>query len=270
RRKRGWEGGGGGGTSYADRRKSKVWNYYRKSGDAYVECNVCKKQLSFHNSTTTMREHLARKHGIRDAPLAHPKDEGGGDGERAARETGGENPRRAAAAAYPVGADSGSEALAELVLGLVFRDLHPLTVVKDRGFGLLVGYLEPGARLPTPAQLGEALRRRYGCVRQRLERYLRTAQAVTLSAERWRSSLGQTYVTLAANLVDGEWRRARCALETRPAPYDGGDSREGFGAVLSAFGLAGKTLFCVTDDGEAGEAGGSELGCAARTLQLCV
>ncbi|XP_018591922.2 zinc finger BED domain-containing protein 1 isoform X2 [Scleropages formosus] len=49
-----------------DRRKSKVWNYYTQLSETHVECNVCKKQLSFHNSTTTMREHLVRKHSIRD------------------------------------------------------------------------------------------------------------------------------------------------------------------------------------------------------------
>ncbi|KAJ8402168.1 hypothetical protein AAFF_G00370330 [Aldrovandia affinis] len=49
-----------------DRRKSKVWNYYTQLNESHVECNVCKKQLSFHNSTTTMREHLVRKHSIRD------------------------------------------------------------------------------------------------------------------------------------------------------------------------------------------------------------
>ncbi|XP_069042563.1 E3 SUMO-protein ligase ZBED1 [Lepisosteus oculatus] len=58
-----------------DRRKSKVWNYYTQLSESHVECNVCKKQLSFHNSTTTMREHLVRKHSIRDngpAPAPAP------------------------------------------------------------------------------------------------------------------------------------------------------------------------------------------------------
>ncbi|KAJ8266600.1 hypothetical protein GJAV_G00132360 [Gymnothorax javanicus] len=50
-----------------DRRKSKVWNYYTQLSETHVECNVCKRRLSFHNSTTTMREHLVRKHSIRDS-----------------------------------------------------------------------------------------------------------------------------------------------------------------------------------------------------------
>ncbi|XP_041707210.2 zinc finger BED domain-containing protein 4 isoform X1 [Coregonus clupeaformis] len=56
-----------------DRRKSTVWNYYIQLNEMYVECNICKRQLSFHNSTTTMREHLVRKHNIRDngPPVLH-------------------------------------------------------------------------------------------------------------------------------------------------------------------------------------------------------
>ncbi|XP_010868798.3 zinc finger BED domain-containing protein 4 isoform X2 [Esox lucius] len=49
-----------------DRRKSTVWNYYIQLNEMFVECNICKRQLSYHNSTTTMREHLVRKHNIRD------------------------------------------------------------------------------------------------------------------------------------------------------------------------------------------------------------
>ncbi|KAG5844537.1 hypothetical protein ANANG_G00163550, partial [Anguilla anguilla] len=70
-KRRGERGVGGIGrplySAAGDRRKSKVWNYYTQMSETHVECNVCKKQLSFHNSTTTMREHLVRKHSIRDS-----------------------------------------------------------------------------------------------------------------------------------------------------------------------------------------------------------
>ncbi|XP_051981619.1 uncharacterized protein LOC127643095 [Xyrauchen texanus] len=49
---------------FSDRRTSKVWNHYTQLSLHRVECNHCKRQLSFHNSTTSMREHIGRKHGI--------------------------------------------------------------------------------------------------------------------------------------------------------------------------------------------------------------
>ncbi|XP_056314617.1 uncharacterized protein si:dkeyp-117b8.4 isoform X2 [Danio aesculapii] len=54
---------------FSDRRTSKVWNHYTQLSLHRVECNHCKRQLSFHNSTTSMREHLGRKHSIREGAV---------------------------------------------------------------------------------------------------------------------------------------------------------------------------------------------------------
>ncbi len=54
---------------FSDRRTSKVWNHYTQLNLHRVECNHCKRQLSFHNSTTSMREHLGRKHSIREGAV---------------------------------------------------------------------------------------------------------------------------------------------------------------------------------------------------------
>ncbi|NXK15347.1 RSLE3 protein, partial [Herpetotheres cachinnans] len=290
RRKREKGGGGQDGTSaalYVDRRKSKVWNYYTKLGDAYVECNVCKKQLSFHNSTTTMREHLVRKHSIRDTLLSQLKDDQTSESDYAAQENTVKRSRQmtppenslyhAASCSEPR-----TDVILELVLEMIFRDLHPLSVVKDKGFGLLVGYLEPNFALPSPVQLGSMLWHRYNVVKQHLERYLQTAQAIVVCAELWASRLGQTYLSITANFIDGEWRRARCALETQQA-HEGeaeGDLGEKLCAVLSEFGLSSKAVFCVMHDSPRSAAAGtqrlknaygwSSLCCAARTLHLCI
>jgi len=266
-----------------DRRKSKVWNYYAKLGDAYVECNVCKKQLSFHNSTTTMREHLVRKHGIRDALLSHLKDEQVAESDCGGAENVGKRSRQTPPENGFYQAEARSDVILELVLEMIFRDLHPLSVVRDKGFGLLVGYLEPGFALPAPAQLAGMLRHRYGVVKQHLERYLQTAEAVAVCVELWASQLSQSYLSVAASFVDGEWRRARCMLATQRAHED--EAEGGLGeklhAVLRDFGLSGKSVFCVVHDGPRGAAaaswqplrnayGWSGLGCAARTLHLCI
>lgn len=272
RREKGVGPEGAGGALGVDRRKSKVWNYYTKLGDAYVECTVCKKQLSFHNSTTTMREHLARKHSIRDAPL---KDEQGPEheGHEAKR------PRPTPPESGPHhGApcpDARSEAILELVLEMIFRDLQPLSVVRDKGFGLLLGYLEPGFALPAPARLAGMLRHRYGAVRRQLERYLQTAQALVVCLEPWASRLGHGYLGVSASFIDGEWRRARCLLETRRARRDEaeGDLGEKLRAALAEFGLCSQAVLCVVHDGAqpvAAAHGWAGLCCAARVLQRCV
>ncbi|KAL7838485.1 hypothetical protein AOLI_G00268890 [Acnodon oligacanthus] len=57
---------------FSERRTSKVWDHYTQLSMYRVECNHCKRQLSFHNSTTSMREHLGRKHSIRDGAVPPP------------------------------------------------------------------------------------------------------------------------------------------------------------------------------------------------------
>ncbi|NXK46005.1 ZBED4 protein, partial [Chauna torquata] len=277
---------GTGTTLYVDRRKSKVWNYYTKLGDAYVECNVCKKQLSFHNSTTTMREHLVRKHSIRDTLLSQLKDDQTSESDYAAPETVAKRSRQTPPESSLCHAASCSEprtdVILELVLEMIFRDLHPLSVVKDKGFGLLVGYLEPSFTLPSPVQLSSMLWHRYNVVKQHLERYLQTAQAIVVCVEFWASRLGQTYLTITANFIDGEWRRARCLMETQQAHRDKaeGNLGEKLYAVLSEFGLSSKSVFCVMHDSLQHAAasaqqlkaayGWASLCCAAHTLHLCI
>ncbi|NXS97517.1 ZBED4 protein, partial [Jacana jacana] len=281
RRKRDKAGGEGGGPAAlgVDRRKSKVWNYYAKLGDAYVECNICKKQLSFHNSTTTMREHLVRKHAIRDTLLSHLKEDQGLDGDYAGPEASGKRCRLTPDNGFhhPVAScpESRSEAVAELVVEMIFRDLHPLSLVKDKGFGLLLGYLEPGFGLPEPAQLWGLLWRRYGAVKRQLERYLGTAQALVLCVESWGSSQShQSYWSVTANFIDGEWRRARCLMETQRANGEPRALEEKLVALLARFGLSGKSVFCLMHDGLGATkevpGGWSEVRCTAHTLQLCI
>ncbi|NXY50928.1 RSLE3 protein, partial [Ceuthmochares aereus] len=267
------------GVPYVNRRKSKVWNYYTKLGDAYVECNVCKKQLSFHNSTTTMREHLVRKHSIRDTLLSQFKDDPASESDYAAPETTLKRSRQMTPENH---SETRNDIILELMLEMIFRDLHPLSMVEDKGFGLLLGYLEPSFSLPALTQLSDMLRHRYNVVRQHLERYLQTVQAVAVSVEFWESRLGQTYLTITANVINGEWQRARCILETQQAHRDKAERNlaEKLYAVLSEFGLSGKSIFCVVQDSLwSTVANGQQLEdiyrwrslcCAARSLHRCV
>ncbi|NXI42390.1 RSLE3 protein, partial [Galbula dea] len=295
KREKGPGGGGGGGQEASsssslsvDRRKSKVWNYYTKLGDAYVECNVCKKQLSFHNSTTTMREHLVRKHSIREAFSSHPKEEQVVESDPSSAQD--SAPKRCRQAAleniFQQATEARGDIVAELLVEMIFQDLRPLSTMEDKGFGLLLGFLEPGFQLPTSGQLEVMLRKRYQMVKQNLECYLQTAQGLVVTLELWRSWSQQLHVTITANFIDGEWRRARCALETRPLEEEeeeevvGDGLKEKIHAVLSGFGLSTQSIFClveekpwsVTGDRRRPRASGGwrRLPCAAHALHLCV
>ena len=48
--------------------KSKVWQFFRKSGDKTVTCEVCQANLAYHGGTSSMKEHLKWKHPTEDPP----------------------------------------------------------------------------------------------------------------------------------------------------------------------------------------------------------
>ncbi|XP_078517231.1 E3 SUMO-protein ligase ZBED1-like [Lissotriton helveticus] len=269
-------------TLAVDRRKSKVWNYYTKLGDAYVECNVCKKQLSFHNSTTTMREHLVRKHSIRDTLLSQLKEEQASEPE----EIMAKRPRQDTPEIHlyhPASCpEPRTDMITDLVLEMIFRDLHPLSVVEDKGFGLLIGYLEPSFTLPSPVQLSSMLWHKYNVVKQHLEHYLRTAESIVLSIDLWVSLPHQSYLTITANFIDSDWRFARCILQTQQVhEVELKDNlAEKLYSVLVEFGLAAKSVFCVLHDSLQDMVANSEqlqnlhgwksLCCSAHLLHHCI
>nr|XP_033810634.1 zinc finger BED domain-containing protein 1-like [Geotrypetes seraphini]XP_033810635.1 zinc finger BED domain-containing protein 1-like [Geotrypetes seraphini] len=278
----------GGSTLSVDRRKSKVWNYYTKLGDAYVECNVCKKQLSFHNSTTTMREHLVRKHSIRDTALTQLKEEPASEPDCLGQESLGKRARQMTPEntlfqpPVPPCSEPRTEMVLDLVLEMIFRDLHPLSVVEDKGFRLLMGYLEPGFSIPSPVQLASMLWHKYNVVKQHLEHYLHTAQAIVLSLDIWASQPNQTYLTISANFIDCNWRLARCILETQPMHGHKGDDflGEKLCSVLAEFELSPRSVFCVMHDQLSNMLanspvlrdtyGWTSLCCTAHMLHICI
>ncbi|MGH0169612.1 UNVERIFIED_CONTAM: hypothetical protein FKN15_056646 [Acipenser sinensis] len=210
----------------ADRRKSKVWQYYTQLSESHVECNVCKKQLSFHNSTTTMREHLVRKHSIRDSPPQHQVKEEAQETQLSGEDSSSKRariPDTATAStntAPPPPQDSGKRAglLSQLILEMLYRDLHPVSVVEERGFKMLPGCLEPSFQAPPRSHLSGMLWHR-----QLLQEYLRAGVgrggAAVLCTDHWGATeSGGGYLTISVLFVDRDWRLARCVLERQPAP----------------------------------------------------
>uniref|UniRef100_W5L2R2 Zinc finger BED-type containing 4-like 2 n=1 Tax=Astyanax mexicanus TaxID=7994 RepID=W5L2R2_ASTMX len=240
-----------------ERRTSKVWDHYTQLSMYRVECNHCKRQLSFHNSTTSMREHLGRKHSIRDGAVPPPNPANVHNPAALHQQMVQPNILNSR---FATGcSDKRAGVFTDLILEMVFRDLQPLSVVEERGFRLLLSCLEPNYPVPSPSLLGSLLWHRYHILKQCLQRHLQTGLAprcLALCTEHWRSvegcgvdGSGQSYLTVSAHFVDSNWRLARCVLETRPIPeYKRNNGLAKFAdilkAVLSEFNLPENYVFC--------------------------
>jgi len=46
--------------------QSQVWKFFEKASDKSVSCCICHANLAFHGGTSSMKEHLKRKHPTED------------------------------------------------------------------------------------------------------------------------------------------------------------------------------------------------------------
>ncbi|XP_075692352.1 E3 SUMO-protein ligase ZBED1-like [Rhinoderma darwinii] len=265
-----------------DHGKSKVWNYYTKLGDAYVECKVCRKQFSFHNSTTTMREHLVRRHSVRSIGIPQTKEPSELDFHE--QEGAVKRLRQAVpiSGLCPSVSESRPQVIANLILEMIYRDLHPLSVVEDKGFGLLLGNLEPNFDRPTSTQLADMLWHKYTVVKQQLKCCLQAALSVVLSIESWNDHSKKSCLAITANVIDHDWRLCRYLLETQHVLQNKTDHNltERLYSVLTEFGLSSNLVSCVVHDRLASLSahaqsfkdtyGWASLCCTSHVLQLSV
>ncbi|KAG2470619.1 E3 SUMO-protein ligase ZBED1 [Polypterus senegalus] len=258
-----------------DRRKSKVWNYYTQLNESHVQCNVCKKQLSFHNSTTTMREHLVRRHSIRDNcppppnfPEQHQVKEelqeaeiSGLHGDSMAKRvrttetlaiTAVGGPDHTSFPPPPPDSSRSASLVTELILEMIYRDLHPLSVVQEKGFKTLLSCMEPSFQIPSPSHLGSLLWHKYNVLKQHLELYFHHTTAphsVVLCTEHWKvPDSDRFYLSVSTHFIDRNWRMAHCLLETKPVASHEGVLEETLLAILSSFRIPENSVFGVVHD----------------------
>uniref|UniRef100_A0A8C5R1M4 BED-type domain-containing protein n=1 Tax=Leptobrachium leishanense TaxID=445787 RepID=A0A8C5R1M4_9ANUR len=219
----------------------KVWSYYTKLRGPCVECNVCRKQLSFHNSTASLRDHLAKRHGASaQTPRSDEPDLHGQDGA----------PKRLKQVLPEKDAEGEVGVIADLVLEMICHDLHPLSVVTDKGFGLLFGYFEPGVSLPSPVQLSGLLWHRYAMMKLQLRSRLLDSQAMVLSVETWSSRSNHLCQAVTAHTVDGDWQVARYVLQSQHLPASRADAGlvERLCSAVAEYGLPRSAVSCVVHD----------------------
>ncbi|XP_078287128.1 LOW QUALITY PROTEIN: uncharacterized protein zbed4l2 [Rhinoraja longicauda] len=251
--------------------RAQTWDFFKKLNERCVECSLCRKQLCFHASTASLREHLRRKHRLGHGadhgsqsvgPEMEDKrnrERGGGERERG----GGERER----GWVPECPERRWAALDRLLLGLVYRDLQPLGLGQQVGFRRLLCYLEPGYRPQSAGQMSAALSRLYLRARQHLAAQLRSVPALALSTHSWSSRGGRPFLTVLAHYTDAHWATVRCALRTGPA--------SGHDLLLSAladYQLPAAAVTCLVEDSPRARAEWPPyiLPCARRALDLCL
>ncbi|XP_067831096.1 E3 SUMO-protein ligase ZBED1-like [Heptranchias perlo] len=268
------------------RPKSKAWDFFKKLNERCVECSLCRKQLCYHNSTTSLREHLRRKHNLSELDLHQYQDGGSSSSESMGQEPELKKNKPVTMSELVLHdtkprSEKRDEMVSDLILGMVFRDLQPMSLVSDEGFKLLLGFLEPSYKMPSSMHLANNLRHKYNLATQQLEHYLHSVQSLTLSTDTWTSQGKQAYLTVVAHFIDCNWHLARCVLKTMPQYNPAPDNiGELLYSVIGDFGISSKAVSCVVHDSASSLLGSARLlqerfswrslCCAGRMLQLCI
>ncbi|XP_061746780.1 uncharacterized protein LOC133545324 isoform X3 [Nerophis ophidion] len=116
-----------------------------KTSKKTVSCKICSMDLTWHRSSTLLREHLKRRHGSMDE---------------------GKNSRKKQACISDLVQREACKpqqaaALTDAILNMLLTDMRLLSMVEDEGFRLMIHVFNPGYTLPSRTHFTKLMERKY-------------------------------------------------------------------------------------------------------------
>ena len=128
--------------------RSQVWNFFTKKNAKSVVV-LCSKSLVYHGGTSSMLQHLSRKHPAKNIVKTS-------DGRKQTSIDGFTRKRSCS--------NEQAAAISDRIASFIVKDLRPINLVAGRGFINLMAYLEPGYRLPSATHFTHLIERKYYAV----------------------------------------------------------------------------------------------------------
>ncbi|XP_056414792.1 E3 SUMO-protein ligase ZBED1-like isoform X2 [Hyla sarda] len=243
--------------------KAGIWThfgFYNKPGSkeydkSHAVCKICEARIKYCGNTTNLRAHMARHHGDIEVNL-----------KQAASTTTPASQRtldQANTAKFPPGSIRATR-ITQSVLYFICKNLRPLSVVENEGFQIMVNEMEPRYAIPSRQHITDiALPKMYKDVKKVVLEELSSAGRVALTCDAWTSRCTESYVTITAHHITGEWKLVSHVLQTR-ATYDShtGENIAGLlRGALDEWGLTAKDPVVVTDNA-------ANMAVAARLAQV--
>lgn len=250
-------------------RKSTVWGFFDKDGISAVKCRLCQSKMAYHGSTSSLKEHLKRKHPLQFSEAEQPVAK-----------------KQKMIDTYTRRSTCSSDRAAvitNLVAGVIIRDLRPINMVNGEAFQALMRYLEPGYHLPSDTHFTNLIERMYAAVKEKVcHQFSEKAEHLSITGDIWTSIATHAYLTVTVHYLDSEWELKSISLGAIPLDdtHTGENIQVWIKDLLLEFGASHEKITSfVHDNGSnidlAGrmleeEKGWVTLGCAGHTLQLCV
>ncbi|KAM8843639.1 E3 SUMO-protein ligase ZBED1-like [Synchiropus picturatus] len=271
---------------------SKVWDHFTlNSSKTRITCSICQMDLAYHGSTTTMREHLKRKHfGYLEESLCAKKSNSTNYGFLLERQPC--TPQQVAAHTdhaldgfvqmAPLCSTETAERCTDSILHMIVKDMRPLSMVEDEGFQEMIKVLNPSYSLPSKDSFKEMMESEYEGRKMALKSILQGAAGVALTADVWTSVPAEAYLGVMCHFVGEDWSMQSYSLSTTLLE-DGHTAEiiaEWLESVVASFDISPDKINAVVHDNSANvvaavkilsdKHGWTSVACAGHTLNLVV
>ncbi len=196
--------------------KSAVWQHFGypveiKDGNRVVDkthtiCRKCFKKLpQVTGNTTNMQMHILRHHPEINLAAAQ-------------KTTQQQQPTLPSLfqAKFPANSDR-AQKITNAIAIFMALDMRPFSVVENEGFKYLLSVLEPRYLLPSRAHFSQnVLPKLQEKKKAKVEERLSTAESIAITTDGWTSRATDSYMTITAHYITGNWQIANHVLQTRP------------------------------------------------------
>uniref|UniRef100_A0A673HB45 BED-type domain-containing protein n=1 Tax=Sinocyclocheilus rhinocerous TaxID=307959 RepID=A0A673HB45_9TELE len=241
--------------------RSEVWNYFDQN-DQHVVCKICQVKLSYHNSTTTMRNHIKFKH--RNVIIDPPNEDR-------------QLPITAlATAGRQRCTPERAEKTTQLIAKIISRDMLPLSFIDGEGFKEFLQFLEPDYDIPSRKTITARIELQHESMVSKLRTTLATVDFVAITSDSWTALTTESYVTITCHFIaDGKVNS--CVLQTQALEerHSAANLADYLMTSVEQWGLDGKVVACVHDNARNMIAANRDVNwesvpCFAHTLQLAI
>uniref|UniRef100_A0A087X520 BED-type domain-containing protein n=1 Tax=Poecilia formosa TaxID=48698 RepID=A0A087X520_POEFO len=187
---------------------SKVWEHFRLNRkDNTVQCIHCKAELAYHNSTTSMLQHLKRKH-----PLHASNSYTVANRHKLKIILYLFIPKQSRIRCSVVQAAEFTNS----ILNTIITDMRPLSVVEDEGFQKMISTFNPNYTPPSRTYFVKMMEKKYEEIKDKLKNILKETDSIALTADIWTSVATKAYLGVTCHFLGEDWKMKSHTLTTMP------------------------------------------------------